>query len=287
MLPWATTSPTASAISKKNQTASGRFTGQGGLNNGKTMDFSSFTSAGTNGASSLASGFSYFGRWGNDLDVTAWAIASDNSANVLARPRILTSHAKEATMFVGSTVPYITGYYGGGGMYGGSPYSQYQQMQIGINLSVLPFINAEGLVVMDIHQRVQSVQGKVSINGNDVPITSDADSSAYVAVRDRETVVLGGYIRDERSKNGSGMPILKDIPILGNLFRSTSKSAKRSEMLMFIRPTVLPTPEAAALATAEERDRAPAIRRAEMEAEKDIRKDRERLNKQLEKSERN
>lgn len=275
---------------QNNPTSSGKFTGLGAGGAGKYLGLGSFgsSSSGTNGAASaLASGFSYFGKWGNDLEATAIAVASDNRATVLARPRILTSHAKEAQMFVGQTVPYITGYYGGGGYYGGSAYSQYQQMQIGINLSVLPFINSEGLVVMDLHQRVQSVQGKVSINGNDVPITSDADSSAYVAVRDRETVVLGGYIRDERSKNASGVPLLKDIPVLGNLFRSTSKSNKRSEMLIFIRPTVLPTPEAAALATAEERDRAPAIRRAEMEVERSIRKDRERLNKKLDKADGN
>ena len=269
------------------QSSSGRFTGIGAVNNGRFLDFSSFSnSGGTNsGVSALANGFSYFGNWGNDLDVTAWALANDNRATVLARPRILTSHAKEATMFVGQTVPYITGYYGGGGVYGGSPYSQYQQMQIGINLSVLPFINSEGLVVMDIQQRIQSMDGQVAINGNNVPITSDTDSSAYVAVRDRETIVLGGYIRDESSKSGSGVPILKDIPLLGNLFRSTSKSKKRSEQLVFIRPTVLPTPEAASLATAEERDRAPAIRRAEMEVEKSLKKDRDSLNKQMRKAE--
>ena len=268
-------------------TESGNLSGIGAVNNGRFLNPGSFgSSGGTNsGVSALANGFSYFGKWGDDLNVTAWALANDNRATVLARPRILTSHAKEATMFVGQTVPYITGYYGGGGVYGGSPYSQYQQMQIGINLSVLPFINSEGLVVMDIQQRIQSMDGQVAINGNNVPITSDTDSSAYVAVRDRETVVLGGYIRDESSRSGSGVPILKDIPLLGNLFRSTSKSKKRSEQLVFIRPTVLPTPEAATLATAEERDRAPAIRRAEMEVEKSLKKDRDSLNKELRKAE--
>jgi general secretion pathway protein D len=208
----------------------------------------------------------YFGRFGNDLDVTATAVAGDSRVHVLSRPRILTSHAKEASIFIGETRPYVTSTSSGyGSVYGGG-YSQYQQMQIGINLSVLPFINADGLVVMDIKQRVQNIGEMVKIDNNDVPTTIDREATAYIAVRDRDTVILGGAITDNKTTTHGGVPLLKDIPLLGPLFRSNSGTDGRGELVVLIRPTVLATPEAASAATVVEQDNMPDVRRAERES---------------------
>lgn len=254
--------------------------GFGALNPTKLLDKTPFIpGGGTNATSALSDGLTYVARFGNDLDVTARAIANDSRANLISRPRILTSHAKEASIFIGETRPYITSYYGGGGGYGGygggygGNYSQYQQLQIGIQLSILPFINSEGLVVMDIKQRIQGIKGSVSINGNDVPITSDKEATAYIAVRDRDTVILGGYINADSTKTHTGVPILKDIPILGVLFRSNKSTSDRTELIVLVRPTVLNTPEAAATTTAVERDVLPGIRTAEKEYEDQIAKE--------------
>lgn len=258
----------------------GQFTGWGALNPTKILGTTDFIAGGTtNALSSLTEGFTYISRYSDNLDVTLRALAKDNRANVISRPRVLTSHAKEGRIFIGETRPYITGYYGGyGGAYGGyggygGNYSQYQQLQIGIELSILPFINSEGLVVMDIQQSIQGIKGSVSINGNDVPITSDKQASAYVAVRDQDTVILGGYISSDSQSTHAGVPILKDIPLLGALFKSNKKDKARTEMVILIRPSVLATPEAAASASAVERDLLPGIRNAEREYDQQIKKE--------------
>ena len=258
-------------------TASGEFLGQGAINPSGLSSFSSFaSSAGTNIAGQLSDGFTYVAQFGQDLDVTARAIANDSTAHVISRPRILTSHAKEGSIFVGETRPYVTGTSYGYG-YGGSGYSQYQQLEIGIQLSILPFINSEGLVVMDIKQRIQGLEGTVKIDNNDVPVTSDKEATAYIAVRDRDTVILGGYISSDSQLAHSGVPILKDIPLIGALFRSNTKNNSRTEMVVLIRPTVLSTPEAASQATAIERDRLPAIRHAEEQFDSQTRKEEKQL----------
>jgi len=241
------------------------FSGQGMLNNGNNLSpinpFSGLTNA---GSSSVPGGLSYLGSLGNDLDVTVTALASNSKARILQRPRIQTSHAVQASLFVGESRPYPTGSYYGGGAYGG--YSSIQQMQIGVSLDVTPLINPDGLVVMDIHQKIDSVSGTVNIaNIGDVPVTSSKEAQAKVAVRDHDTIMLGGLINTSKSQNNSGVPYLKDVPLLGVLFRSSSKEDTRDELIVLIRPTVLPTPEVASLAARAERNNMPAIRSAVQE----------------------
>src|SRR5262249_15021548 len=124
----------------------------------------------TNTSSILPGGFSYLASFGNDLDIYITALASSGRARILQRPRIQTSHAVPATIFVGESRPYPQGSYYGGGSFGG--YSTIQQLQIGVTLSVTPLINPDGLVVMDISQQITSFAGNVTIQGvGDVPIT--------------------------------------------------------------------------------------------------------------------
>ena len=109
----------------------------GGLNTGTPLP--GFLTGGTNSSTpsipGLPGGFSYFAKFGNSFDVALQATANDNNINVLSRPRIQTSHAREANLFVGETRPYITSV---NNYYGSGPQSQYSQLQIGITLSVLP-----------------------------------------------------------------------------------------------------------------------------------------------------
>ena len=250
--------------------------GIGAINNGTMLNNNNFIGGASNAVASVPSGFSYFANFGNDFSATATAIATDNRINVLSRPRIQTSHAVEANLFVGETRPYITGtysYYGGAG-----PSSQYSQLQIGITLSVLPLINPDGLVVMDIRQKIQSIGGFTTIDNNQIPTTIDREANAKVAVRDKETVMLGGFISTDTSKNSSGVPLLKDIPILGNLFRSTAKTLSRKELMVLIRPTVLPTPQMAAIVAKEEKAKLPGISSAERENSRDERRQIKKLN---------
>ena len=268
--------------------SSSDFQGIGAIRNIDPLNINNFI--GGAGSNSIPGGFSYIARFGDKFDVTATAAANDSRINVLSRPRIQTSHAVEANLFVGRTRPYVTGqYYGYGGL-GGGPQTQFQQQQIGITLSVLPLINPDGLVVMDIRQRIQSIGKDIPIDANfSVPETIDREANAKVSVRDRETIILGGFISTERTKSKSGVPILKDIPILGNLFRSNTDSDKddRNELIVMIRPTVLPNPQDAAITAEEEKSRMPGISVAEQEnkiyekkllkrAEKEIQKNRDK-----------
>ena len=239
--------------------------GAGGLNNVGFLSSANFLS-GSNGVASLGKGLSYFGRFGQDLDVTLTAIASDSSVKVIQKPRIMTSHATPGKIFIGSTVPYVSSTYYGGG-FGGGPSSSYQQLRVGIDLSVTPFINQDGLVVMKIEEAIDELGKSVPITGvGDVPSTVSRTLSGEIAVRDRETIVLGGFIRTGGTDGKSGVPILKDIPLIGLLFNNTTKSKDRSELVVLMRPTVLQTPELAAAYTEEEKTRLPGVRRAEAES---------------------
>jgi general secretion pathway protein D len=239
------------------------FSGIGAIQNRSFLKPENFiNSGGTN--SLLPSGFSYLAQFGNDLDVFITAVAGDSRARILQRPRVQTSHAVPAHLFVGELRPFPTGSYYGGGSFGG--YSSIQQIQIGVSLEVTPLINPDGLVVMDIMQQIDSVSGTVVIaNVGEVPITSSKSANAKVAVRDRDTIILGGLIENSRSSGSSGVPYLKDVPLLGHLFRSSTKTENRNELIVLIRPTVLPTPEIAALTATAEKDRMPGVRRAEQE----------------------
>src|ERR1043166_7215670 len=247
----------------------GKLTSGGVYNNpnGTPLDTLSQFFSGSSGSniSSIfpgTSGLSYFGRYNGDLDVAVQAFAKDNRVNVIQKPRIQTSHATDGHIFIGNTVPYVSGSYYGG--YGGSPGSTYQQLRVGIDLTVTPFINQDGLVVMKIQEAIDEISGSTAITGvGDVPNTTSRTLTAEVAVRDRETIILGGFIRNSDTKGKSGVPLLKDIPLLGALFSSRSSVKERKELIVLMRPTVLRTPELAAMQVAEEKKRLPGVRAAE------------------------
>jgi general secretion pathway protein D len=222
------------------------------------------STSGGNTLSSLPGGFSYFGKFGNNLDVVAEAVAGDSRISVLSRPRIQTSHAVPANLFIGNTVPYVTGTYNYG--YGSGPSSQYTQLEVGITLQVLPLINPDGLVVMDIQTDIEQLGAPVTIAGvGDVPTTTKRQAGAKVAVKNGETVILGGFISADRSKKNAGVPFFKDIPLFGALFRSSAIENQRTELIILLRPTVLATPEIAARTATIERGKMAAVKQAEFE----------------------
>jgi general secretion pathway protein D len=249
---------------------SGQWTGVGAINNRNFLQFNDFSGINgvTNAGGVLPQGFSYLMSWGQDLDVTVTAAAADSRAKILQRPRIQTSHTVPASLFVGESRPYPTSSYYGGGAYGG--YSSIQQLQIGVTLEVTPLINPDGLVVMEIYQRIENFAGNVTIqNVGDVPVTTSKEASAKVSVRDHDTIILGGLVETDKNKSDSGVPYLKDIPLLGYLFRGSHADEVRKELLVLIRPTVLPTPEIAALTAAAEKNKMPGVRETERELRAD------------------
>jgi general secretion pathway protein D len=255
----------------------------GGAINGGQNTFQNFLASNSGGFASstssntatilgnaLGSGLSYFGNIGPTWDVALQAAATDSSASVIQRPRIQTSQAKAASFFVGQTVPYVTGstY---GSAYGNS--SSYSQLSVGVELDVTPFINPDGLVVMDINQEIDDLNGYTAIeNVGNVPNTTKRTLQSEIAVKDKDTIMLGGFIRSDKSDSKSGVPYLQDIPLLGNLFTSRSDTKDRSETIVLIRPTVLRTPELAAAQAVTEQKRLPGISAAVNEDIRDERK---------------
>ena len=247
----------------------GSLTTVGSAGGGQFLNPGSFAAAaGSNAVSGLTGGLNYLGSINGDLDITLTALAGSSRAKILQCPEIQTSHNEPAQLFVGESRPYPSGSYYGGGSFGG--YSSIQAVNIGVTLEVTPLINPDGLVVMDIHATIESANGSVTIaNVGDVPVTSRKEAAAKVSVRDRDTIILGGLIETSKQKSNSGVPFLKDIPMLGYLFRSSTDSEVRNELIVLIRPTVLPTPEVAALTAKAENNKLPGIKSAQKEIERE------------------
>jgi general secretion pathway protein D len=240
----------------------GDFTGGGGVNNGQLGMFN----AATNFPGALPGGLSYFGRLGDDLDIALSAIAQDSQINILSRPRIQTSHAIEGSFIIGETVPYVTGSvfdYFGGGVGGGNQRSSIQEKRIALELYVTPFITPENLVVMEIRQIFDQRGSDVLIDGNPVPIVNTREANATLTVRSGDSIMLGGFIAETKTQNKSGVPILKDIPGLGALFRTKTDSNDRAELVVLMRATVLTSPEAAAITAVHETSQLHGVRQAE------------------------
>ena len=238
------------------------FIGTGGFNNGQ--NFFDFVNRATGTNSTLPGGLSYFGSIaGSDYDVAVQAAESDDNTTIIQKPRIQTFQAQAASFFVGKTVPYVTSTYNGGTTGIGSSFSQ---LSVGVSLQVTPFINPDGLVVMQIEEEIDDLNGSTFIQGvGDVPNTTKKTLTSNVAVKDRDSIILGGAISSSKEFKKNGVPLLQDIPLLGALFSSRSSNKSRDELLVLMRPTVLRTPELAALQAKKEEARLPGIAHAESE----------------------
>jgi general secretion pathway protein D len=237
--------------------------GAGVINNGQN-----FLSSLTNFPSGSPSGFTYFGTIADDWNVAINALASNSSINIVSRPRIQTSHAIPGSFFVGQTVPYVTGYNNYGGYYGVggvATSSIIQQANVGFSLFVTPFITPDGLVVMEIAQDFSTLGANVIIDNNPIPIINSRNAESTLTVRNGDTIMMGGFITENRSKDNSGVPFLKDIPGLGVLFRSRNDNNNRSELIVLMRARVLRSPEEAAIMAAQEKSDLPGVRQAETE----------------------
>jgi general secretion pathway protein D len=251
------------SAAQKPMSLGGNVEGAGIMNNDRGSLVENLTGLFATNAAANLGGLNYFGKISDDWLVAVKALSSSGKTEVLQRPVIMTTHATPGEFFVGNTVPYVTSsYYGGSSLYG--PSSSYQQLRVGIQLTVTPFINPDGIVVMKIDQAIEEIDGSTKIEGvGDVPNTASRTLSADITVRDRDTIVLGGFIRDTNTKTKSGVPLLKDIPVLGFLFRSSTSGKDRRELLVLMRPTVLKTPELAAMGSDIERERMRGIHRFE------------------------
>ncbi|WP_082849898.1 type II secretion system secretin GspD [Halioglobus sp. HI00S01] len=182
------------------------------------------------------------------------ALKTAGNANILSTPSLLTLDNQEAYITVGQNVPFITGSYTNTGANSGStnPFQTIERESVGITLSVTPRINEGDSVVLDIEQEVSNViLGASQISDAADLITSERLIKTTVLADDNQIVVLGGLIEDNVQNGQQKVPILGDIPILGRLFRSDSVEVDKTNLLIFIRPTIIRDDEALDGATAE------------------------------------
>jgi general secretion pathway protein D len=186
-------------------------------------------------------GLTYFATFQNlKLDVALRLLHTSNRFKVLSEPTILTLHNKEASIIVGESRPVPTSTVSDIVSTGSTAVrSSIEFKDIAIELNVTPIINPDGYVTMDIEQKINDIGGNVPVNGVPVPIITKREAKSSVTVKNESTIVLGGLIRENKSSSDTKVPILGDIPLLGMLFRSKSNSKNRTELIVFIRPTVL------------------------------------------------
>ena len=193
--------------------------------------------------------------WGvvdEDLTMTVIlnALETQGNANILSTPSLLTLDNEEAYITVGQQVPFLTGSYTNTGTGNGAqnPFQTIERQNVGVTLRVTPQINEGDAVVLDIVQEVSSIAP--SRLASDV-ITNERKIETMVLANDNDIVVLGGLVKDDVQDSTQGVPFLSDIPLLGRLFRNDVVTVTKSNLLVFIRPTIIRDDEDLAGATAE------------------------------------
>lgn len=177
------------------------------------------------------------------LGFLARFLQQNGDGNILSTPNLLTLDNEEAKIVIGQNVPFVTGQFtntGAGNGNNGSvnPFQTIERKDVGLTLRVKPQISENGTIKMTIFQEVSSVQAS-SVNSTTGLITNKRTIESTVLVDDGGIVVLGGLLQDEYSGNQEKVPGLGDIPLFGNLFKSESRSRKKTNLMVFLRPVVL------------------------------------------------
>ncbi|HRF58949.1 MAG TPA: hypothetical protein PLH94_03425 [Fimbriimonadaceae bacterium] len=166
-----------------------------------------------------------------DGDVTASLDKIANKNNLIARPNMLATDGRESELFVGEVIRYIVSITSGQN----GPNVQTGELPIGVRLAVLPRIGADGSLTMDLRPRVSALRGFTDVpNGGRLPQTTERIAQSTVTVQDGETIAIGGLIQDQDRREVTGVPILMDFPLIGQLFRKTTTSRTRTEVVLFL-----------------------------------------------------
>ncbi|WP_340264384.1 type II secretion system secretin GspD [Sphingobium mellinum] len=174
------------------------------------------------------------------------AVKSDTDSNILSTPSVMTMDNQKASILVGQQVPITTGEALSQNF--DNQFRTVQRQDVGIKLEVKPQVNEGGAIKLFLKQEVSSVAGPVSNNNSDL-IINKREIETTVTVDDGEILALGGLLDDNERKTIERIPLLSDIPGLGELFKSRSKSRTKTNLMVFIRPTILRSKEDAAKLT--------------------------------------
>jgi general secretion pathway protein D len=174
------------------------------------------------------------------LSAIARALQSQTSTNIISTPNLITLDNEEAKFVVGSNVPFVTGQFTSTGTSVANPFQTIERKDVGITLRIKPQIGEGGTVRMTIFQESSSVSDKVAPGTTNAgPSTNKRQIETNVVVDDGGIIVLGGLIEDRFIENKSKIPLLGDLPGIGALFRSESRTKNRTNLMVFLRPVVL------------------------------------------------
>ena len=208
------------------------------------------TSAATNSVPAL-NGFNVaLARRLSDGSISLGALATflqtEAGGNILSTPNLVTLDNEEAKIVVGENVPFVTGSYSNTGSNNGSvnPFQTVERKDVGLTLRVRPQVGEGGAVRLTIFQEDASVKSATAAAANG-PTTSKSSIETSVVVDDGEVLVLGGLMKDEYTDGQSKVPLLGDIPYLGNLFKSQERGRKKTNLMVFLRPIVMRNQDAA------------------------------------------
>ena len=164
------------------------------------------------------------------------AIAADTESNLLATPHIVTLNNQKAKFLVGQEVPVSTGEQLSANFE--NAFRTVQRQEVGIKLEVTPQVNAQGDVKLFLKQEVSSVAGPVSSRSNDL-VLNKREFETTLTVGDGQLLAIGGLLNDDERRTIERIPLLSDIPLVGELFKSRSRSRSKTNLMVFIRPTIL------------------------------------------------
>jgi general secretion pathway protein D len=197
-------------------------------------------------------------RIGGDTSFTVLinALQQDTDANILSTPSLMTLDNQEASIIVGKNIPIATGSYTATGSDGGTsnpdnPFQTIERESVGIKLKVTPQINDGDAVVMAIEQEVSSLEKSAANVDADSVVTNERKIDTKVLIDNKQTIVLGGLIQNEVQETVQKVPFLGDIPWLGRLFRSNGTEVNKTQLMVFIRPTIVRDSKSISGATAQ------------------------------------
>ena len=181
------------------------------------------------------------------------AVQTDADVNVLSTPNILTTDNQKAEIMVGQNVPFKTAQTQNAATGGAALLNTYERKDVGIKLSLTPQITSDDNVRLEVNQEISDVV-ETSSASDAGPTTNKRSASTTVVVKDRETMVIGGLIRDNVTSSTMKVPLLGDIPILGWLFKYKTSRIEKTNLMIFITPHIIKTAEESAALTRQRED---------------------------------
>ncbi|MBL8359051.1 MAG: type II secretion system secretin GspD [Rubrivivax sp.] len=173
------------------------------------------------------------------LNAIVRLLQTRTTTNIVSTPNVLTLDNEEAKIVVGNNVPFITGQFTNTGTATTNPFQTIERKDVGLTLRIKPTIGESGTVKMTIFLENSDVTSQAEGTTNAGPTTTKRSVETNVAVDDSQILVIGGLIQERLLESKNKVPLLGDLPLVGGLFRSESRTKSRSNLMIFLRPTVL------------------------------------------------